>query len=178
MTDRKRDNESRLSVLAELLDAYGADPARWPGDRRGDAEALLARGDAVGNDARGRLREARALDGVLEARPQLDGNRLAALAARIAVEAAGVPQHAKVIAFPVAKVSTGRAAVGRPLIGSRWAAAAVLAASLMVGIAIGPGTTGLPALRDAADAFGLGGIADQLAQAPVDDFASGDEDVL
>ena len=40
------------------------------------------------------------------------------------------------------------------------------------------GATGLPALRDAAESFGFGGIADQLAQAPVDDFASGDEDVL
>ena len=178
MTDRRRDDEGRLSALAEVLDAYGGDPTRWPESRRGEAEALLSRGDAVGIAARDRLRDARALDGVLAVRPQFDGHRLEALAARIAAEAARTPQHAEVIAFPAAKVGTRRSVIGRSSVGPRWAAAAVLAASLMVGIAIGPGATGLPALRDAAESFGFGGIADQLAQAPVDDFASGDEDVL
>lgn len=47
-----------LKRLAELLDAYGADPARWPADERAAALALLAA------DARARAMQAqaRALD--------------------------------------------------------------------------------------------------------------------
>lgn len=46
--------------LAEILEAYGADPKRWPADERAAAEALLAAG--AGAEA---LAEARALDAAL-----------------------------------------------------------------------------------------------------------------
>ena len=176
MTDRRRDeDENRLSALAGLLDAYGADPARWPSQRRGDAQRLLAQDDPAGRAARQRQVEARALDSLLSAAATTDGRRLDALTARIVADARRTPQDAKVIPFTGSAIVRGGAR--RSFRSPRWAAAAVLAASLLVGIVIGPGATGLPALRDAADAFGLGGIADQLAQAPQEDV-SGDEDVL
>ena len=46
----------------ELLDAYGADPRRWPADERGAAEAFSASAQAQTS-----LAEARQLDAALEA---------------------------------------------------------------------------------------------------------------
>ena len=59
-----------------------------------------------------------------------------------------------------------------------WAAA-LLAASLLMGVFVGSGNETLPAVQVAADAIGLGGYVEQLALAPSDD-PSGlpDEDVL
>jgi hypothetical protein len=55
-------NETRL---LELIDAYGADPERWPAGERPAALALLARSAA----ARTALAEASALDHLLDAAP-------------------------------------------------------------------------------------------------------------
>jgi len=66
--------------LNELIDAYGAEPARWPAAERAAAQALLARTPA----ARARLAEAAALDSRLDSwtgnAPALDPARLAAAA--------------------------------------------------------------------------------------------------
>jgi len=63
-----------------LIEAYGADPARWPAGERSRAEALLARSDR----ARRLLAEAQALDAVLmaDARPAADERLAAAVIAR------------------------------------------------------------------------------------------------
>jgi hypothetical protein len=58
--DTERD---ALARFAGLLDAYGAEPRRWPADRRAWAEALLARSpDAVALRA-----TAARLDGLIDA---------------------------------------------------------------------------------------------------------------
>jgi len=51
--------------LEQLLDAYGAAPARWPGEERAAAERLIARSQA----ARACWEEAAALDRLLDALP-------------------------------------------------------------------------------------------------------------
>ncbi|MFN3230701.1 MAG: hypothetical protein ACE363_00930 [Alphaproteobacteria bacterium] len=51
-----------LEELKTLIDAYGGDPSRWPDDRRGAAEALVA----SSREAQALVAEARQLDGLLE----------------------------------------------------------------------------------------------------------------
>jgi hypothetical protein len=67
-----------------LIEAYGADPARWPAGERSRAEALLARSDR----ARRRLAEAQALDAVLmaDAKAAADERLIAAVIARATAE--------------------------------------------------------------------------------------------
>lgn len=166
---------TELDRLERMLEAFGADKARWPADRRAGAEALLARQDASGAAARRLLAEARGLDRLLAASPAPAD--LTALADRIAATAGALPPApAEIITLPAARRSDVRS---KPSYGARsWTAAAVLAASLLVGVVVGPGTAGLPALREAVDAIGLGGYVDQLALAPLDDTGLQDEDVL
>lgn len=67
----------------QLLDAYGADPRRWPDSERAAAEAFAAQSA----EAESALREAAALDAVLnQARAVPDTS---ALAARILAQAPG-----------------------------------------------------------------------------------------
>lgn len=61
-TDTERDTLARFEAL---LDAYGAEPRRWPADRRAAAEALLARSP----EARALQAAARRLDALLDAAP-------------------------------------------------------------------------------------------------------------
>ncbi len=61
-TDTERE---ALARFEGLLDAYGAEPRRWPADRRAAAEALLARS----SDARALLAAARRLDALLDTAP-------------------------------------------------------------------------------------------------------------
>ena len=61
-TDTERE---ALARFEGLLDAYGAEPRRWPADRRAAAEALLARS----SEARALQAAARRLDALLDAAP-------------------------------------------------------------------------------------------------------------
>jgi hypothetical protein len=59
-------NETERDALARfeaLLDAYGAEPRRWPADRRAASESLLARSP----EAQALHAAARRLDGLLDA---------------------------------------------------------------------------------------------------------------
>ena len=143
--------------LQSLLDAHGADPARWPAEARTAAMRLIA-GDA---EAARMLREAQALERLLaaDAPPPapLPAEALArAVMARAEASAKedGNPDHkethATVIPFPSASnggktdggadLSAGASPLppaandDRPL---RWMAAGVLAASLMLGVLLG-----------------------------------------
>lgn len=165
------------AAFALLLEAYGANPARWPAARRERAEALLARADRHGATARRALTEAAAFERVLATPAVADAGQLERLAARIAAAAAEGPAaapKANVIMLPAARARPA----ARPAWQGRWLAPAVLAASLLVGIVIGPGSTGVPALHEAADAIGLGAYVDQLALVPPEYDTSQDEDYL
>lgn len=54
-----------MEEFRSLLDAWGADPARWPHDRRPGAEALLARSE----EARGMQADEARFDALLAGRP-------------------------------------------------------------------------------------------------------------
>jgi hypothetical protein len=71
--------------FAALLDAYGADPARWPEDERAAALALLAESA----DARARQHDAATLDAALDAAPPAQPSDL--LLARVLAAAPGAP---------------------------------------------------------------------------------------
>lgn len=82
-----------LERLEAILDAYGAEPARWPQAERGAAEDLLARSV----DARALASEARQLDMLLNAAPLHEPSE--ALVARlIAARPAAMPVPVPVIA--------------------------------------------------------------------------------
>ncbi len=110
--------------LAEVLAAYGADPARWPAAER---DRLMAHLD-VAPDLQALLTEAREIDRVLaEARaPEVPTGAAARLVAR-----AG-QQNASATVIPL---SPARARP-RPSIWS-WGAAAALAASFGLGMFLG-----------------------------------------
>jgi len=58
----KRGGEMKIERLQEILDAYGADPGRWPEGERSEALAFVAQSA----DGKRRLDEARRLDALLD----------------------------------------------------------------------------------------------------------------
>jgi hypothetical protein len=126
-----------LEALAHRLEVSGSDRTRWPAQERLRFAPLLAQS----SEARQLLAEAAALDRVLDMAPGPDGARLAPLIDRIVAlaEREGQGDSTKVVPFPAHRPAS-RAA--RPPINSGgWRAAALLAASLVVGAFVG--TTGL-----------------------------------
>lgn len=115
-----------LQRLEALLDAYGADPARWPAAERAAALALLAADTA----AQARLEQARQLDRALDRLPPAPAPA-GDLAARI--RAAARQQGA-----PVAP-----ALVPIPANGNRapWRFTMALAASAVIGLWLGFATS-------------------------------------
>jgi len=133
-----------IARLGRLLDAYGAEASRWPGDERIAVQALLARSA----EARALVAEARRLDHALAAvRPPRPG---AAVAARLrGLVGGGAPSAPPAPAFAARPF-------GRPL------AALALASSLLLGVSIG-------LLRGTDESLppALGGaLADWAAAAP------------
>ena len=112
--------------LRSILQAYGADPRRWPAEERGPAEALLARSA----EARGAVREAAALDTLLDRVPLSsvqvsDPALLASIIARtVRIPAQARPSRSWSEIFPV------RLAFG-------WPNFAALAAAGIVGFYVG-----------------------------------------
>ena len=154
-----------------LLDVYGADRTRWPLGCRAGATALLSSDVS----ARRLLAEAIALDAVLakgEPDAQADTGAMGALAARIIAAAAITPRVAAVTPAPVPALANSR---GRALPGSRqmtsglWRGAAMLAASLVLGIFVGQSQLGAYALPKIAAAAGLSlGSTERLALADIE----------
>lgn len=155
-----------LDRLKMVIEAYGGDLERWPESERAELAAL-----ATGTpEAASLLAEARALDGVLRSAPVADPDRLARLHEQILAEASA--------AAGGNAASTGRltplpARFVRPTPSPRtplWAAAA-LAASLFVGVALGVSDFGRPAVEELAGLAGFetdGGALDALADSDVE----------
>ena len=165
-----------LADFERLLDVYGGDRTRWPAEARAAAAQLVAR------DARARrmLAEAEALDRVLERAPLPSLAIEAALAERIVAAAQRSPRIVKipagkssVVSLPVSEALPQRAKSWKQqFLRSDVRAAAVLAASLVVGICIGISNVPQNVLPGLAELTGdRGGYS--LAQ-----FEPFDEDVL
>lgn len=120
----------------ELIDAYGADPTRWPANERKAALAFAQ------NDARAHamLAEAKSLDALISGMqiepPTIDTARIVAAATRFAQE----PDTANVVAF------AAKRRVSRPVM--MWARGAALAAATVCGFIIGMSDQG--GLNDAS----------------------------
>ena len=137
-----------LPDFERLLDVYGADRTRWPLAARASAAARLA-SDVT---ARKLLTEAEALDTVLLHTAEPDKTDVVALAERIVAAARAMPRSAGsegVTSVPVGlprqhrmTVASGRDAVR---------GAALLAASLLIGVFVGQsqlGARAVPALEE------------------------------
>ena len=117
-----------LDRFRELLDAYGAEPARWPANERGLAEMLLTQ-----NTQAARLRrQAAAVDALLDratlAPPVIDAERLIA----------SITAEPQPMAEPkrTADIVTLRP-VRRPAPGAFWLKVASLAAAAVIGFLVG-----------------------------------------
>ena len=118
-----------LDALEQVLERFGSDRTRWPAPVRRDLAGLLS-GNA---EAKARLKEAEALDRLLDLAPQ-PGIDTRALADRIVAAAlAEGPAAAPAPRSRVAWASFGR----RPSVEGPWPAAALLAASLVLGTVFG-----------------------------------------
>jgi len=108
---------TRLNRVHELLDAYGADPGRWPPQERAHIEALLE----ASPESTPRRREAARIDALLDQAPRPAASRLEAeaLARRITAR----PQE--------------RISAYRRMQDMIWPRAAGLAAAAIVGFVIG-----------------------------------------
>lgn len=127
-----------LAEFERLLDVYGGDRTRWPVDARAAAAQLVARDLA----AQRLLSESVALDRVLERAPLPSLAVEAALADRIVTAAQRSPRIISV-GDPASESERNTARVGSSTVRRRGVVpadlrkAAVLAASLMVGVYIG-----------------------------------------
>ncbi len=101
--------------LQELIEAYGADPARWPADERDAARALLAQSpDALAAQARARRLD-EALDGVSPTAVAAAGDRILRSLDRLprqipatpALIAGALPRAAMLAAASVAGIIIG-----------------------------------------------------------------------
>ena len=112
--------------FAVIVDAYGADPRRWPSAERAAAEALAA-SDA---EAGAWLAEARDLDGGLDA--WLDA---------LPVPAPASATLRRAVMPPVAPAATSRWQEFLALLGGWRLALPAMAAALVVGIGFGAGAS-------------------------------------
>ena len=164
-----------LAEFERLLDVYGGDRTRWPVEARAAAAQLVARDSA----AQQLLGEAVALDRILERAPIPSLAVEAALADRIVAAAQRTPRIISVgDAVPGAAGSEQKGAAGSSARRHRLPQAdlrkaAVLAASLMIGVYIGLSSLPqqiVPTLTGTHDATGV-----TYSLAIADPF---DEDVL
>ncbi|MBI2585676.1 MAG: hypothetical protein HYW28_07355 [Rhodospirillales bacterium] len=134
--------------LQRLIEAYGADPARWPAAERDAARALLAQTpDAAAMRARARLLD-EALDGFAPAADAGAEQRLLRALAELPRQAPAMPplmagfwpRAAMLAAASMAGVIIGlQAPAMPPLMAGFWPRAAMLAAASMAGVIIGLG---------------------------------------
>jgi hypothetical protein len=146
--------DPRLAGLQHLLDVYGADRARWPA-----AERLRLAG-FISSDpgAKAALAEAQALDRLLDLAPRVSVERERALARRILAAVGESQQRA------AAPVSLHRPAPRRASV-ARWAAPALMAASLVVGVFVGSTGALQPTVTYLAEISGLADDESELALA-------------
>lgn len=151
--DRKA---AELEALRDLLERYGADRTRWPARERLRFAQVLAEDD----EARRLLAQATVLDRLLELAPTVGAEREQEVGARILAMAQA--QGRSIAAQPQGD-SVVRLHAARPAM-RLLPAAALLAASLLVGVFAG--TSGV--LERLLDVAGIGRVTD-VRQATLDD---------
>ena len=123
--------------FADMVAAFGADTKRWPAPKRAAAERLVS-GDPI---VRISLSEADALDRILAAAPAMSATRDAVLAERIMQAAQQAPrlivQNGAMAPQAGASEEPFRLSTRAPVGSAAWQGAALLAASLLVGVFVG-----------------------------------------
>lgn len=158
--------------LEALLDAYGADTSRWPKEAQARAGVLLAADAEAGR----LMAEAKALDALLGRAPLLAQERHTALADRIVAEALSVasPDAARkaaaqksgiVIPWPGAARERAKTPAWKPSRRPVWSAAALLAASLCIGVFVGTQDLAPGAVNNLMEAVTMDSDFDQTAAA-------------
>ncbi len=143
----KNEAKSSLERLKSVLEAYGANPDRWPDDERDELLAVL-RGNA---EAGGQQDREQALDAVLNnVKVSLPSHALRNNILKITTPAAPAEMEAKVVPFH--KPELTRHAI-RPMLS--WQTAALLAASLLIGVWIGAGEIGGTLVSESLDIASL-----------------------
>ena len=130
-----------LADFARLLDIYGADRTRWPLAVRASAATRLT----ADTKARLLLAEAEALDTVLLRAPEPEGADVSALADRIIAAALRAPRLAA-SSGPAAPAIAAPRTTHRASDRAPMRAAALLAASMMIGIFVGQSQWGANAV--------------------------------
>ena len=182
MTKMDKRTEDR-EALERLLDIYGADRTRWPARER------LRFAGVVGDDtvAARMLAEAGALDRLLEQAPRASGADIDVLKERIVAAAlrSGAPQLAVVAGGKAGVAQPSSARARGPAFAARfgrgqWPAAAMLAASLVLGVMLGSTGTLDSTLQEVADVAGFGSTPPDNSQLALGDDVYGlmDEDML
>ena len=164
MTKMDKRTEDR-EALERLLDIYGADRTRWPAHER------LRFAGIVGEDkvAARILAEADALDRLLEQAPRASSADVEALKERIMAAAlrSGAPQLAVVagrkagVAQPLTAAKRGPAFATR-FVRGEWPAAAMLAASLVIGVMLGSTGSLDTTMQQMAEVTGLSTATDNV----------------
>ncbi len=145
-----KDTKKGLARLEEMLDTFGADPARWPVSERAALEALAGTQD----QARRLIDEAQALERVMDTAPVLKASH--ALKARIVAAAANdAVREARVLPITA---SPGRSEHSLRVRRSAlmWPAAA-LAASFAFGLYLGVSGVGGQAFEGAFQIAAING---------------------
>ena len=123
--------------FVDMVAAFGADTKRWPAPKRAAAERLVS-GDPI---VRISLSEAGALDRILAAAPVMSATRDAVLAERIMQAAQQAPrlivQNGALAPSVRAVEKPHQLSARAPVRGAAWQGAALLAASLLVGVFVG-----------------------------------------
>ena len=159
-----QERTEEMRRLEQVLDAYGANPGRWP---KAEADELmgLVRRD---REARARFDETTALERVLAAAPGVHPASIAALTDRIAASAKNDRQPVQFSARPQL---VGRRA-GMTVL--RWPAIAALAASLFIGFYAGTTGWATPALQQVSWLSTDAGEASGVQNDTADDSQEGD----
>lgn len=162
---------AELERLLAVIEAHGADPARWPEAGRAGLEALVTQPEAARAIAEGR-----ALDAVLARSTMPDAARVEVLKARIlagAGQRAG-PSRRMEAPASVTSLSDRRKPMVTPGLRAAWPAAAALAASLLVGAFLGASEMGRPAVESLIASAGY----DTSEELTLDPLGVGDEELL
>lgn len=180
MTKKHRQVEDR-EALARLLEVHGADRTRWPARERLRFASVIIEDKAAAR----LLAEAEALDRLLDKAPRPSEAGIDALKERIMAAAlrSHEPRLAVVAGSKPASVRTWPAQWRAPELAARvaeWPAAAVLAASLVLGVVLGSAGTFDATMQEVAQVAGFGNGTSEGSQLALGDDTYGqtDEDLL
>ena len=174
-----KDTQARdREALARLLEIHGADRTRWPARERLRFAGVVSEDKAAAK----LLAEAAALDRLLDQAPRASEAGIEALKERIMAAALRSREPQLVVVAggkPAAKVlePQGRSAFAARF--AEWPAAAVLAASLVLGVMLGTTHTFETTMQEVAQVAGFGSTSDSSQLALSDDgLGQIDEDLL